>query len=397
MFLIQTKNQKYFIRYKLNENYTQTTTGTTKKSISKVRLRIFEYGGLELLKVCIRLNIETFKVSELEEIKSKYLSKSLLPVPNNNDVTESKDKYKPLTLKELQTKLKDLTNNNYVDYTFPHLIKYFSKDGINGENIISDSITEEDLYNEDDKIPCYTKYRLNCNRKYFKDRKISPVTFNTELRHFKIFFKKAFKKGFIKSNPFIEIPYTEIPKNPYTIFDKNERSKLIECIDDVLIRNITVYGLLSGCRRKEIINLEWSDIDFQNKVIIIRNKTDFLTKNRDYRVFPMNPSMEKLLLSIDRVEGCSYVFNKNGKKLKGDWVTRNFKKFLRAYGFKDEKHLHHLRHTLINSLVADSNNYNIVKIQKFIGHKSISTTLGYTNLSVEDYRDMSNNISTVVL
>lgn len=391
MFLVKTK-QNYYIRYKLNPtkpDLSQTTTGTTSKKIAKIRLKIFEYGGIELLKICIKLNIETFGVNQLEEIKSIHLSE-----PISNEPTES-NVYKPLTLSELQSRLKPITNNSSFLYIFKYLIEYFSKDGGKGENIIVDTITIDDLYNEDEEADCYYNYRINAEHRYKKETKISLVSFKTELRHFRIFFKKALEKKLIKNNLWTSVPFPKIPKFTFTVFDKDERKRLIECISDELIKNVAKFALIVGARRGEIINACWNNCDFENKTFKITNTEFFTTKNLDYRIIPMNSSLEKLLLSIDRVEGCPYIFNRNGKKLTGDWLTKNFKKELRANNFDEKLHLHSTRGTLITSLIQDD--YDIFKISRFIGHRDIQTTIGYSRLNVEDFREMSNNIKTVVL
>lgn len=373
MFLIKTK-QNYYIRFKLNENYTQTTTGTTIKKVAKIRFKYFEYGGKDALQFSIDKNLLEFNPSLYD---SKKEADSILILNSNG-----------FTLSELKDKLYNLTNSYFVTLVFNNLIRFY-KD----ENYLVDNITAEQI--DSNESDCYKNWRLNEYRRYSKTKKVSIETVNTELRQMRIFFNRAVKQKWIKENIFKDVTFLKTTKKLFATFDSDNRKKLLDIIDDADIKNITIFALLTGCRRGEIINLEWSDIDFDNKIIFIRSKDDFKTKNRDIRTIPINSSMMKLLGMIERTES-SYLFHDaNGNKYRGDYIGKKFKMYLRIAGFDESLHFHSLRHTIITEMVkADE---NLLKIQSFIGHKSYKTTLKYTHLNIEDYRDLAESINTVVL
>jgi site-specific recombinase XerD len=59
----------------------------------------------------------------------------------------------------------------------------------------------------------------------------------------------------------------------------------------------------------------------------------------------------------------------------------------------DSLHFHSIRHTVVTNLIK--NDVSINKVKEFIGHKSISTTLKYTHLNVEDYRSVADMVKVI--
>jgi len=67
--------------------------------------------------------------------------------------------------------------------------------------------------------------------------------------------------------------FKETPKEPRWL-DKEEAVRLLEeCIYALVatVRN-------TGMRRAELFHLKWSDIDFRNRIIIVRSREDRHTK-----------------------------------------------------------------------------------------------------------------------
>ena len=91
-----------------------------------------------------------------------------------------------------------------------------------------------------------------------------------------------------------------------TIFKKNS-----------FLKNILLVLLNSGMRRGELIDLEWSDIDFERRVIKIKLKEFWTPKNLISREIPMNDVVYEVLHKQKEIGNRDrWVFTyENGKQL----------------------------------------------------------------------------------
>jgi integrase/recombinase XerD len=135
--------------------------------------------------------------------------------------------------------------------------------------------------------------------------------------------------------------------------------------------------LFTGCRADEEANLEWTDVDFEGRRIIIRPKEFWKPKGLEERTIPMHPELFRLLANKPRIS--RWVFTKqDGGKLNIHSLETRFRRQLHRLGIKNAN-LHTWRHTFASYLMMISG--NIRAIQKLLGHKSIRTTEIYAHLS----------------
>ena len=140
-------------------------------------------------------------------------------------------------------------------------------------------------------------------------------------------------------------------------------------------------------RLGEILNLVWDCIDFNRKVITIKNINGFITKNKKERVIPMNNRLAELFLgryqSSKLIDKNDYIFYRViGVKLNEDYISKHFKKAVRAAGLSDDIHFHSLRHSFASNLIQKGASIYVVK--ELLGHESISTTQIYSHLQSEN-------------
>lgn len=125
------------------------------------------------------------------------------------------------------------------------------------------------------------------------------------------------------------------------------------------------FYLYTGVRRHEALQLNWSDVDFDNNVILIRG-----TKTKSsYRYIPITSEVFNILNSYRNKSGRVFKFN-------DDYVTKTFKKIC------PEHRLHDLRHTF--ATLCAENNVHPSATQRMLGHSKIDTTMRiYTHVSTE--------------
>ena len=130
--------------------------------------------------------------------------------------------------------------------------------------------------------------------------------------------------------------------------------------------------LLSGCRKNEILTLQWDDIDRTAGELRLRD-----TKT-GARGVPLTPAMDRVLEGVPRIEGNPWIITgrKPGSRLKGldeIWVR------LRARAGLEDVRIHDLRHSYASRALALGESLSM--IGELLGHRAIATTARYAHLA----------------
>lgn len=208
--------------------------------------------------------------------------------------------------------------------------------------------------------------------KYKIERKrvASDATVNRELSCLRCLFNRAIDWGMAKENPVAKVKFFRENNKRLRYLEKEEIAKLLDACAPYL-QSIVQLALNTGMRKGELQNLQWSDVNFKEGFIVLRE-----TKNGEQRVIPMNGVAREALYSVAKKPESPYILSgKNGKPF-------NFRKafdtaMMRAgiSGFR----FHDLRHTFASHLVMSGVDLNTVR--ELLGHKSLNMTLRYAHLS----------------
>lgn len=238
------------------------------------------------------------------------------------------------------------------------------------------------------------------NYKNKRADEIKKATVNIELTCIKAAFNLAFKWDFIGVNPANYVKKFKIEQKEILNFTDTELQIVFAKMPNGLIKNVVMLALGTGCRLNEILNLQFKDIDLNQGVITIRNKNDFKTKSGRIRHIPIADSLETLLRGLLGHDNNVYELNNperylfakaNGFRYNKDYVSRRFKRYLRACNLPEKFHFHCLRHTYITNLVKAGTNMNYIK--QIAGHSDLKTTENYIHVAIEDLRDAVNKVS----
>ncbi|MDE4014948.1 site-specific integrase [Glaesserella parasuis] len=160
------------------------------------------------------------------------------------------------------------------------------------------------------------------------------------------------------------------------------------------------FGLTPGMsiRRGQLVKLKIGDVDLSNRTIYISPE---INKNHDYHIVPISDSlyihMERLITELKirkQTDNCQ-LFNLNlfsrcsrrrGQPMSQNQLTHIFRHISDLVGFTSSPH--RFRHTVATQLMKKPENVYVV--QKLLGHKDISVTLGYIEHDVEMLRDTVN-------
>lgn len=239
-----------------------------------------------------------------------------------------------------------------------------------------------------------------------KDDKSGELSFHSKqdvYRTLQSIFKYANKWKVIPHNPMVNVdkpnpPDTEYEQDELQVYDEKETAQLMELIQDELDhwRVMFTLALAAGLRRGELLGLQWSDVDFENRQIEIRT-TIVLTKNgshikktktrtskrlvtlpesmmNELKAYRMKWIKDRLALGEKWTETeYEWVFcNETGKHLYPSSPTNRWSKFLKKNNFRYIR-FHDLRHTSASLLIAQGVHAKI--ISERLGHSNISITM----------------------
>ena len=146
-----------------------------------------------------------------------------------------------------------------------------------------------------------------------------------------------------------------------------------------LLKQRIVLALIysAGLRGQEVINLKISDVDFERKVIHIRQ-----SKYKKDRIVPLAETMAVGLKKYLKAEN-PHIWLFNGKEPDGrysvkglSWVMREN---LKKTSIKKDVNLHSLRHSYATHLLEQG--LNIVTLNELLGHADITTTMLYLHVA----------------
>ncbi len=222
---------------------------------------------------------------------------------------------------------------------------------------------------------------------------VKPVTVNLELRTLRSAFTIAMNWGWIESNPFKNIPFVRVAECTKTFFGQDDFQKLFEAINELWLRDVVLFAILTGLRRGEIINLSWQQVDMNKRWVHIQSSENYQTKQGKQRTIPLGEAACLLLQKRRDLLNDGLVFRMDdGKAISGYWATHKLKQYIRKLGLDDKLHFHSLRHSCASWLAADG--VSIYHIAKLLGHTTVSTTEKfYAHLQPESLRETVNRIA----
>ena len=214
-------------------------------------------------------------------------------------------------------------------------------------------------------------------------KKVSPTKVNIDFRSLKSVFGTAVNWGLLEDNPFKRCKQLRLPQMRPIYLTPEDFQKLLSVIQYDWFRDLVRFAVSTMMRVGEIVNLKWSSIDLERRLILVENTETYRTKTRKSRVVPMNEWVYYFLGKKERRN--EYVFTfPDGKALRVGYVSSRFTKYVRKAPIDQKIHFHSLRHTGATWLVQKD--VPIFTVQNILGHSSIATTQIYSHIGIEDMR-----------
>ena len=209
-----------------------------------------------------------------------------------------------------------------------------------------------------------------------RSQSVRPATVNRGLTLAKHMLAKAVEWKMIADNPFRGVRNLDVPKRDERVLSADEEVKLLAGCNQVrsrLLRSLVVLALNTGMRRGELLGLEWSRVDLDQRTIRILNAKSEAGR----RVIPMNATVHSLLSDLAKSATSPLVFPSNrkpGEKLLD--LKKGFKKAVQLAGIPHIR-FHDLRHSFATRLIRAG--VDIITVQKLLGHSKITMTERYAH------------------
>lgn len=213
-----------------------------------------------------------------------------------------------------------------------------------------------------------------------RKEKAAPATVNRELALMKHAFNMARREWeWVKDNPVSMVSMEKEPPPRDRWLTREEEAMLLAWSPGWLHRMI-VFSVETGLRRGELVNLKWSDVQMQVRVIVV-----FGSKTKERRSVPLSQRAFQVLQNLRKQEETGeFVFvHTENMQVNVQTLRTAFDVALKRSEIKDF-HWHDLRHTFASRLAqAGVDPYTI---QRLMGHKSFVTTQRYAHHYVDSLR-----------
>lgn len=227
-------------------------------------------------------------------------------------------------------------------------------------------------------------------------------TFNTYLRHIRVIMKYAIDEDYISHNIFSKIKLAPAQhKLPRTVETGIIQKALCFLDSDSLYpgwfwKIVVRFFIKTGIRRKQLLDLIWSDINYEKKEILLSVKGS--KNNREWYI-PIDDQLigdlrmiERETLKLREINNIDQVFNVCtfnpaycGNNMTDGQLDGFFRRLSDRVGSKITPH--RMRHTL-GCHLGNLENVNIFVLQDLFGHSDIRTTRIYVRTNTDSMRAM---------
>lgn len=189
----------------------------------------------------------------------------------------------------------------------------------------------------------------------------------------------------VKSNPSKDVPLFEDHAKKERYLSPEETQRLYTAVqksDNTMLQFIIPMLILTGARKREVLDSKWEDFDFEHRRWRIP-----ITKAGKPRHVPLSDGVLRLLGQVPRKEGCPFVFANPATGKPFVSVFNSWNSARKKAGLSDVR-IHDLRHSFASFLVNAGR--SLYEVQRILGHTQIKTTQRYAHLSQDTLIDAAN-------
>jgi integrase/recombinase XerC len=223
------------------------------------------------------------------------------------------------------------------------------------------------------------------------DKGNTASTINKKLSALRSFYRFSLKRGLVEKDPAHVVTGPKKSKPLPQFLREGEMDKLLDQLEwgndykDVRARTILLLLYEAGLRRSELIGLNDSNIDFNERQLKVTGK-----RNKQ-RIIPFGEELAEALSKyiamrdeqFENSEGAVFLDDKGGR-ITGAQVYNIVRKNLSLVTSLKKRSPHVLRHSFATAML--NNGAGLESIKNLLGHESVSTTEIYTHTTFEQLK-----------
>ena len=320
-----------------------------------------------VIKIIGKLTLE-YKELEVDLTKQLNIKKLIEEVVYNYEVTS---KETALVTSDLEDKINYFLATKKLEGLSPATIKNYQYTLRKLQNFFNKPVST--ITSADIKIFMYSESNTK-----------GPAGMNTFMTPIKLFFKWLQNEEFIVKDPCGNIKPVKEPKREKKPLNEEQVEILRDCLIDKRDKAILEFFLSTGCRVGEVAEVKISDIDFNNKTLLVIGKG-----NKERRVYFTERCKRAVLNYLRERESegikseylfCSSKAPKNKKvntepykKLGNRGYQVIVDKMQKISGIEMRITPHTFRHTMATSALRSGMKPEV--IQQILGHNDVGLTL----------------------
>ncbi len=228
---------------------------------------------------------------------------------------------------------------------------------------------------------------------YEREKKKSSI--GRKLAAVRAFYRFLAKEGMLAANPAAAVSTPKLDKTLPRIMTEEEMNNFLNRVaeavpksEPMMRRDRAILELLyaSGLRVSELAGLDLRSINFGDGMLLVRGK------GRKERIVPFGskakqaledylPVREQIMMEARKSNQTAVFLNTKGARLTTRSVDRLLKKYVLTFGPNVKVSPHSMRHAFASHLLTEG--ADLRAIQEMLGHKSLSTTQKYTQVSIK--------------
>ena len=224
------------------------------------------------------------------------------------------------------------------------------------------------------------------------DRGNSASSVCRRLSALRALYRFGMKRGLVTKNPAHLIKAPKKAKPLPQFVRETDMDRLIDneemwdtTYKSILARTIIIMIYETGVRRSELIGLNDTDIDFNQRTIKVTGK-----RNKQ-RIIPFGEELHETLLKYMQERDAkssrqteAFFTNEKGQRISESLLATLVKNSLGKVTTMKKRSPHVLRHTYATALL--NNGAGLESVKKLLGHESLSTTEIYTHTTFEQLK-----------
>lgn len=225
---------------------------------------------------------------------------------------------------------------------------------------------------------------------YLKGLGLKVTGNNRLVRAMKVIHKRAADCRYCEPVDWRRLKLLKEPIGKVYYWTKKEFKTLLGAASGANLTILNVSGR-AGLRAAELWHLEWTDCDFEQRIIYVRNKEGWNTKTLMERSIPMSEPLAKFLLQLKKTSPNKFVLNGGAHKDRLDLMSYQtlFYRFTKKAGLPGD--IRKLRHTFASH--CREAQVPIEVLQKWMGHKRLATTMIYAHIGQDHLHSHINALS----